>query len=956
MRYSLDGHNLVWTLRKSDQDFILAKQKRFWLDYAVRILSYRHFGKFVEASQLHTNVIDHVLQQLDIENNLQYEQQLSSKSERLRKREIFEHLGIRKIEPGDRKKLKGAIFKTLSAEVDFDEFEAAILKWCVEEGIRPPTLTWIGRTYSARQTKIDKVHFEGISDRLSKYARKQLLASIRGRSSVVSLLDMRAHPGTISKANFDMAVTRLSFVRDLRFPANVIANTDAAWRHRVCRRVKATRPSSFREFSKINQVGLYTTYLTEMQPHFIDGIIEAFCDAVNKFSGFAKRRVSKEIAKHGERVREREALLRDLLELALTDPDKPIGPAVLERISSAEARAMITSIDMAGGYHEAILAEYKRSWFGHYRPMLRKMLGVISLRAIPSKKALMSAIDWIADDYKTERPAFLKRKRSKLPYLTTKQTSLIYADGQFDVEAFEVYTVIALQDALERRKIWVDESRKYSNPSDDIPSDFSERRAHYYEQIKQPRNPKGFTGRLKRDHERELRLLNSSISVGGDVSLLPEKKWHVKRYKALTEPKALVGLKQDFFSNYYGLPFIDVFKEAALDTGFLREFKPLLTKTILPQKTINKHLTFCLYGLGTNVGLAAMAAATDQVSESQLRHIKDAFIDFENIESANRILVESILRVRDPYIWGEPGIACASDSKQYAAWDHNPVAQKHMRYGSSGIMVYWHVERRSLCIFSRVKRVSTPEIAPMLHGILHHGIEDLDIEKIFTDSHGQTEVGFAFCHLLGFDLAPRIKRIAHQTLYLPSDTILKELGNIAAMCRRSIKWDLIEANYDELIQYATALREGGNPEMLMRLFRRENSSSPQYKAAAELGRVIKTIYVCRYLRSEALRREVQEGLNVMENWNGATKFAYFGRGGAFTSNKMTEMQLSAQALQLLQNSLVYVNTRIFQSLLDKPEWQGKIEQSELSRLSPLVWDYVNIMGRVELNMEQRLAI
>ena len=29
------------------------------------------------------------------------------------------------------------------------------------------------------------------------------------------------------------------------------------------------------------------------------------------------------------------------------------------------------------------------------------------------------------------------------------------------------------------------------------------------------------------------------------------------------------------------------------------------------------------------------------------------------------------------------------------------------------------------------------------------GIEDLDIEKIFTDSHGQTEVGFAFCHLLG---------------------------------------------------------------------------------------------------------------------------------------------------------------------------------------------------------------
>ena len=45
---------------------------------------------------------------------------------------------------------------------------------------------------------------------------------------------------------------------------------------------------------------------------------------------------------------------------------------------------------------------------------------------------------------------------------------------------------------------------------------------------------------------------------------------------------------------------------------------------------------------------------------------------------------------------------------------------------------------------------------------------------------------------------------------------------------------------------------------------------PTYKAFAELGKAIKTIFLCRYLHDEALRREINEGLNVVEQWNGAT--------------------------------------------------------------------------------------
>ena len=39
---------------------------------------------------------------------------------------------------------------------------------------------------------------------------------------------------------------------------------------------------------------------------------------------------------------------------------------------------------------------------------------------------------------------------------------------------------------------------------------------------------------------------------------------------------------------------------------------------------------------------------------------------------------------------------------------------------------------------------------------------------------------------------------------------------------------------------------------------------PTYKALLELGKAVKTCFLCRYLADEATRREVNDGLNVVE--------------------------------------------------------------------------------------------
>jgi len=61
--------------------------------------------------------------------------------------------------------------------------------------------------------------------------------------------------------------------------------------------------------------------------------------------------------------------------------------------------------------------------------------------------------------------------------------------------------------------------------------------------------------------------------------------------------------------------------------------------------------------------------------------------------------------------------------------------------------------------------------------------------------------------LLGFELAPRLKAIARQKLYLPSHQIKKSLGDIAPILSHVIDWKLIERHYDEMVKYTTAMNE-----------------------------------------------------------------------------------------------------------------------------------------------------
>ena len=229
-----------------------------------------------------------------------------------------------------------------------------------------------------------------------------------------------------------------------------------------------------------------------------------------------------------------------------------------------------------------------------------------------------------------------------------------------------------------------------------------------------------------------------------------------------------------------------------------------------------------------------------------------------------------------------------------------------MRYGGRGVMVYWHVGKKALCIYSQFKRVSSSEAGAMINGVVRQ----------------------------------------------------QDFPNLATvMAPKPINWDLIEEMFDSMVKHLVALRlRMTDADSLLRRFTRLNAQHPVYKAFLELGKAIKTIFLCSYLASEEIRREVHEGLNVVESWNNTNKFIFYGNEGELATNLQEDQEMGLLALHLLQASMVYINTLMIQEVLASPEWSERMTPRDLAALCPLLTMHINRYGHFDLDMETRLPL
>jgi Tn3 transposase DDE domain len=120
-------------------------------------------------------------------------------------------------------------------------------------------------------------------------------------------------------------------------------------------------------------------------------------------------------------------------------------------------------------------------------------------------------------------------------------------------------------------------------------------------------------------------------------------------------------------------------------------------------------------------------------------------------------------------------------------------------------------------------------------------------------------------------------------------------------------------------------------------------------------RIAKTLYLLNYLDDEAYRRRILTQLNRGESRHGVARAIFHGQRGELRQRYREGQEDQLGALGLVVNAVVLWNTRYLDAALAQVSTsRATVKPEDVERLSPLLLDHINVLGRYEFNLKKSI--
>jgi TnpA family transposase len=384
--------------------------------------------------------------------------------------------------------------------------------------------------------------------------------------------------------------------------------------------------------------------------------------------------------------------------------------------------------------------------------------------------------------------------------------------------------------------------------------------------------------------------------------------------------------------------------------NWTRFFRPLSGHDSKLSDPIARYIiaAFCY---GCNLGPSQTARAIKDIDRRQIAWIDHHHITEEQLDEAITAIINAYNVFALPKHWGS-GKSASADGTKWDVYEQNLLSEYHIRYGGYGGIGYYHVSDTYIALFSHFIPCGVWEAVYILDGLLKNK-SDIQPDTLHGDTQAQSAPVFGLAHLLGIKLMPRIRNWKDLKLYRPSKQ--SHYHHIDSLFDDAIDWQLIETHLPDLLRVVLSIKAGRiTASTLLRKLGTYSRKNKLYQAMRELGRVVRTEFLLRYLSDSELRRTIQAATNKSEAYNNFTQWLAFGDDLLAENNRDQQRKL-IKYNHLVANCVIFHNVQSLTRILQGAAQNGmRIDAEVLARLSPYLTEHINRFGSYLVNLNRAI--
>jgi TnpA family transposase len=946
-------------LDDADREVIGAKRwDHMRLGFAVQLGTVRFLGTFLdEPDGVPAGVVADFARQLDIADPTCLARYAVGRARWQHAREIRERHGYREFtDPFARCRLARWLYALCWTGTDrpsvlFDRATA----WLVTEKVLLPGASALERLVARIRARAGQRLWRALARDVTREQRQQLddllVAGEGGRPSVLDRL--RDGPYLRSGAELSRAVARLDEVRLLAVGLPGVAHVPPGRVTALARFATVAKAQAVARLPEQRRTATLLAFVRTLEASAQDDVLDLFDIVVTKLFTDA--------AAVGKRARLR--TIRDLDAAALrlrrvggvlmddTIEDGAVRQAafaIVPRAAMAEALQQIDAIVRPPGdlYFIELRAQNGKLRF------VPGLLRSVFLGATPAGRAVLDAVHHLrAAGGRGPAPS---APRSFVPLGWKRQ--VVARDGGIDALGYRLCLLESMRNAIRRRDLYAAPSLRYADPRLGLLAGpaWEAARPAICRTLGLATDASAEIGRLSERLDTAYRATaanlpeNASVRVDGDELVLTA-------LDKLDEPPSLVALRTAVDARMPRVDLPELLLEMHARTGFASGFTHA-SEGGARAGDVATSICAVLLAEACNTGFEPLIRLdTPALRRSRLSWVRQNYIRAETLTRANAALVAAQNRIPLAHHWGGGDVASA-DGLRFVV----PVRTIHSGpnpryYGQERGVTFYNLVSDQFTGLNGIAVPGTLRDSLVLLSVVLEQQTELQPTEIMTDTGAYTDTIFGIFHLLGYQFSPRLADIGGSRFWRVDGKA--DYGALDALAAQRINVALIAQHWEDLLRLAGSLKLGTvQAAGLIRTLQTKNRPTKLARALEELGRLIKTLYLLRFIDDEAYRRRILVQLNRGEGRHQLARIVFHGKRGELRQRYREGQEDQLGALGLVVNVIVLWNTIYMDAALNQLRAEGfDVRDEDVARLSPLGFDHINMLGRYAFTLPDTVA-